>query len=305
MKINELFIKSKNKFFRKLSKFCKNINVIRCLLPELLRKKDCVASDLSISENIKLYYYKLNEDGYENDKKVENLGDYLSKVVVSHFVPSDKVKSKSKKTLYAIGSIIGFRCQDATIWGSGLIGINDIMKFRIRYSSLDIRAVRGPKTRELLKKIGKNCPEIYGDPAVLMPFVFEPVIQKREYDVSLILHYKFNDFSIPNSKKINTINILTTDYKDFITQIVKSSLVISSSLHGIILAETYGVPAILLLKENYITFKYEDWYYSTGRHDIVIAHSIQEALNTEPMPLPDLTSMQERLIKAFPTDLFN
>ena len=42
----------------------------------------------------------------------------------------------------------------------------------------------------------------------------------------------------------------------------KAKLVISSSLHGIILAETYGIPAILLMdKVTNNMFKYNDYYY--------------------------------------------
>ena len=150
----------------------------------------------------------------------------------------------------------------------------------------------------------KRCPEIYGDPAILMPFVFYPQNIKKKYDVSLVLHHAINDFSIPNHEKINLISIITKDYESFITQILESKLIISSSLHGIILAETYGVPAVLLLHEENTTFKYEDWYYSTGRYDVVIAHTVEEALKLKPMELPNLDMMQKRLIESFPTDLW-
>ena len=45
----------------------------------------------------------------------------------------------------------------------------------------------------------------------------------------------------------NQIDILTNDWKK-INQIYNSKLIISSSLHGIILAVAYGIPAILLNK---------------------------------------------------------
>lgn len=96
--------------------------------------------------------------------------------------------------------------------------------------------------------------------------------------------------------------MLTTNYQFVIDEIIKSKLVISSSLHGIILAETYGIPAILL--NNGDLFKYMDWYESTGRSDIKVAANIEKALNMEPMRLPKLEEMQEKVLNAFPKDLW-
>ena len=86
-----------------------------------------------------------------------------------------------------------------------------------------------------------------------------------------------------------------------------AELVISSSLHGIILAEAYGVPAIMLrdTPSKDIT-KYKDWYYSTGRKEFPIADSIDDALSMTPVMLDRATieAMQNRLINSFPIDLW-
>ena len=73
-----------------------------------------------------------------------------------------------------IGSILGFRCQNAVVWGSGILNTNKKIRYRIKLSNLDIRAVRGPKTREQLVKLGKECPCVFGDPAVLLPYIYMP-----------------------------------------------------------------------------------------------------------------------------------
>ena len=85
----------------------------------------------------------------------------------------------------------------------------------------------------------------------------------------------------------------------------KSRLIISSSLHGIILAEAYGIPAVLLNNNDIDLLKYYDYYFSTGRKSVKVASSIEEALNKGPMPLPDLSEMQKGLIESFPYDLFD
>lgn len=256
-------------------------------------------SDHKLNDHINLFYWQMSE-------QEENLGDYLSKVVVTHFMPqkASPAAGKSIKTLFATGSILGFRCQDATIWGSGMLYHHSIYLDRLRFSKLDIRAVRGPETRKLLLGIGKDCPEVYGDPAILMPLIFKPENVIKKHKVSIVLHYDHGNYAIPDGFECNMIDIVTKDYKSFITQIMESELVISSSLHGIILAETYGVPAVFLAPKKLRLFKYEDWYHSTGRYDIVVAKSIAEALMVQPMPLPDLEKMQQKLLQAFPSDLW-
>ena len=268
----------------------------------LERPKKALANptDLRLSDHVNLFYWKMSDCE-------ENLGDYLSKVVVTHFMPQNTQPKDSTDTvtLFATGSILGFRCQNATVWGSGILYSHPITLDRLRFSKLDIRAVRGPETRKLLLKVGKDCPEVYGDPAILMPLIFEPENVVKKHKISIVLHYAHGDFLLPADLDCNMIDIVTDDYKSFITQIAESSLVISSSLHGIILAETYGVPAIFLAPKKPRMFKYEDWYHSTGRYDIAVAHSIEEALTMQPMPLPDLHQMQQKLLQAFPQDIWN
>ncbi len=277
------------------------VKVFLKFLPEYTNRKSIVNDDHDLSDKLKLYYWRLSSTE-------ENLGDYLSKIVVTHFSPKSQIKNNKKskaRTLYAIGSILGFRCQNAVVWGSGILDAVPPYIQRLILSKLDIRAVRGPKTRAVLLKLGKKCPEIYGDPAVLLPRIYSPVYTEKKHKVSLVFNYSNKDFSLPENTDINIIDITTTNYREFISEIVQSSLVISSSLHGIILAEAYGVPAILLLKHGQSTFKFEDWYNSTGRNAVIIAHSISEALKTTPMQVPDLTQMQNNLISSFPYDLWS
>lgn len=258
--------------------------------------------------HVNLHYWHLSEK-----KHLQNLGDYLSKVVVEYMANRNGIDlampTSSTQNLYAIGSILQTAYHNATIWGSGFL--NDPFGSRIssvlhnkHFRKLDLRAVRGPKTRDALIKLGHKCPEIYGDPAIIMPEIYLPTrknVRKKQY--SVVQH--FTDTSTCD----HTIPILTTDYIGFIDKICSSELIISSSLHGIILAEAYGVPAILYLpadtQNNLTLYKYEDYYYGTERYSFPIAHTIQEALTLEPCPLPDLTEQRKILINTFPVDLWN
>ena len=153
-----------------------------------------------------------------------------------------------------------------------------------------------------MSRNGYNCPEIYGDPAVLMPIIYQPTTSKdnvkREFAV---IHHH----SVMNVDAFYSIPVMTDDWKPFIDEICNCKLVISSSLHGIILSEAYGIPAILLKEGDMDLLKYKDYYYSTGRHTFPIANTVNEALRITPADIPDFTHMQRILIKSFPADLWD
>ena len=251
---------------------------------------------------------KVNLEYWEHAK---NLGDCLSPIIVNWLLEkkglSLETEIKGIKHLYAIGSVIGMGGTfDATIWGSGLHtkeAVERVYKQR-KLRDYDIRAVRGPRTAEVMKKAGYNCPDIYGDPAVILPELYAPEIVEKKYKYSLIHHYtKKIENTVENDVQI--IDILTSDYEKLINKIVSSECVISSSLHGIILAESYGVPAIFLNEGmDGEIFKFYDWYYSTGRKKVIMAKSVSEAMKITPMELPDLSRMKTDLIRAFPYDLW-
>ena len=208
--------------------------------------------------------------------------------------------------LYAVGSILAHGYQNATVWGSGLLnGNTKKTKLRLHMQKLDVRAVRGPLTRDILRLNGQKCPEVYGDPAILMPMFYSPIFKEKKYPVSVIIHHTHNLDKSQIPAYANVIDILTTDYCHFINEVCQSELVISSTLHGIILAEAYGVPAVFLAGDNFDLFKYRDYYLGTGRNNVACTTSVNEALRVMPMDLPQMDEMRNRLLDAFPKDLWD
>lgn len=233
----------------------------------------------------------------------KNLGDNISPVIVD-FVAKKRGINLNKhvngiKHLYAIGSIITAGSQDCTIWGSGLL--NTLILNRLSDRKLDIRAVRGPLTRIILLDQGFNVPEIYGDPAILMPLIYDRKIEKK-HEIGLITH--FNE-SVGNDliECFYRINIVTDNYKKFVDEVKSCNLIVSSSLHGIIFAEAYGVPAILL-KPRTDLLKYFDYYYSTGRYQFPIIDKPSDYSLVNPPLLPNFKKMQMDIISSFPVDLW-
>lgn len=238
-----------------------------------------------------------------------NLGDTLSPVVVNHMLDLKGIKPETrvngKKHLYAVGSVLTAGIQDATVWGSGIL--NASLLYRLEKRKLDIRAVRGPITRAMLLDYGYDVPEIYGDPAILMPEVYTPsqIVKKSKF--GLITHKDYDNSKamerLESDSDILGLNICTDDYKGFLDNLCSVETVISSSLHGIILAESYGIKAILL-KPQIDIVKYYDYYYSTGRTEFPIANTIDAAKKVSPAELPNLSMLKQQLKAAFPYDIY-
>ena len=237
-----------------------------------------------------------------------NIGDTLAKVIYEYMIDYYKLDRnkhiKNTVHLSTIGSIIAMRDYDAVIWGSGIhcaSTINNLVRHQ-KYVKYDVRAVRGHITEKFLEVAGYKCSHVYGDPAVLMPLIYNPSNTKKEYDISIIRHLSANE---KKNLQYHYIDVATNDFRYFIDEICKSKLIISSSLHGIILAETYNVPAIFWRNgiENE-ELKFYDWYFSTGRHRIVTIDLLEESEHVEIMQLPQLEDMRMRLIKSFPKDLW-
>ncbi len=236
-----------------------------------------------------------------------NIGDQLAPVIFDWMMKQNQLENRCNgiRHLTTVGSIIGCEKFDAVIWGSGVLSMGAAKSiFRldllIKY---DVRAVRGPITREILMLAGYDVPEVYGDPGILMPLIYSPESVEKVHDAGLILHYK-SELSPEERMGLYEIDVCTADHAFFIDEILRCRRVISSSLHGIILAEAYGVPAVFLNEGTDELLKFIDWYHSTGRTEIKIARSVAQALEMDPMPLPELGSMQQGLMEAFPRDIF-
>lgn len=245
------------------------------------------------------------------DSGKRNLGDILSPLIVEYMLKRANIDTTKKLTktkhFYALGSIILLGYQNATIWGSGFL-INPSLLRKIRhhrfFRKLDVRCVRGPYSRKLLLGLGHSCPEVYGDPAVLMPYIYQPETTKT-LTYLIIPHFSTEKKLRETHPEEQILSMNTEDYQSVINKICSAQKVITSSLHGIILAETYGVPAVFYMdRPEKFDFKYADWYASTGRNSVTPFRNLSDALNATPAPLPDLSKMQEDLINSFPYDLW-
>ncbi len=247
--------------------------------------------------HVELYYWKPIQGGL-------NFGDHLSYIIVNKILADNNFSLEEETTfqkrLIALGSVIHFANDNDTIWGSGING--KIYLSDHTFKDLDVRAVRGPLTRDFLNKRGISVPEIYGDPALLLPHIFKGKF-KRDPQKPYVIVPNLHDLKIAQEQNWDNVISPYLSWNRCIEEILKAEFVIASSLHGLIIAEAYGIPArYIRLSEEENLFKYNDYSLGTGRDEIVYAKTIDEALEMRGMP--GLNYDPSKLLNAFPLDLW-
>lgn len=204
---------------------------------------------------------------------------FIKDITKTHvaLLPNTKIAEKLPFANYlCIGStIMSFDMKNTIVWGTGLL--NDKMGFKVKSKPKKILAVRGPLTRRWLLEQGIDCPKVYGDPALLLPYFYKSNVNKK-YKMGVIPHYIDMDNYIVKKlmEKDNVKFIKISGYKnwhDFIDEINECEFIISSSLHGVIISEAYGVPVLWVKfdKGRYVDgwdFKFHDFYESIHKRKV-------------------------------------
>lgn len=205
-----------------------------------------------------------------------NFGDLLGPYIYQKLTGkkakyTNPKKNKKDTILLTAGSIMRHSKKNTIIWGSGIIVKDEKIK-----QPKKILAVRGKETRNRLLNLKIDCPEIYGDPALLLPLIFKPQTTKK-YKLGIIPHwkdYKEIKKKFKNEKDLKIINLIAKSNKDIekiIKQINQCQRIASSSLHGIIVSHAYQIPAIWIKVSNKLygdNIKFHDYYSSININSI-------------------------------------
>jgi hypothetical protein len=136
-----------------------------------------------------------------------------------------------------VGSVAKIVQSRHTVLGSGIMTADPIL-----CATANWRWVRGPLTRRAVKKNGGHCPEVYGDPALLLPRIVAASPQKK-HALGIVPHYVDHASVRDQWPDLPVINVLNADPREVIREITQCEKIISSSLHGIVVAHAYGIPA--------------------------------------------------------------
>lgn len=204
-----------------------------------------------------------------------NFGDALSPVMVAlltGLVP-ERVPTRSNATrLAAVGTIgHGFAKGETWFWGTGCSGYSnpsapadERIPFEIPEDSrFVVTATRGPVSEKLLTGDSGHRPGVYGDPVWLLPRFYRPTPPKK-WKLGVILHLsELADRSYeahPRPELVRNIvpddmaddvHLITTctpisikALQDKIDEILSCERIVSTSLHGMVIAESYGIPCL-------------------------------------------------------------
>ena len=201
-----------------------------------------------------------------------NFGDLITPYFLNRFCDEKEftIDPTGKNTnIISCGSIMRLCKPTSLVYGSGIRDIDQ------NINKGEIISVRGPLTRQRLLDIGCYCPPVYGDPGLLLPEYYRPIITKK-YTLGIIphvIHYDVIKQMYENEDRfghILIINLNTTDVESVINDIVSCEKIVSSSLHGLIVSDAYNIPNQWVKFNDEINgddTKFYDYFQSVERKD--------------------------------------
>ena len=223
-----------------------------------------------------------------------NFGDLLNISVFKMFGLNIQAENIKNSQIIAIGSLLQtlFRKnlsfikklqlkfqKPIIVYGSGFIEDTPLDFYPLR--KLEIIAVRGYNSLEKLKNfknkniiISKHV-EI-GDPGLLSKYLVDVSNIEKKYDLGIIPHYVDKKNSLLNKIEVSNSTIIDIQQEPeiFIKQLAECKNVISSAMHGLIAADSLGIPNIRMVVSDKITggdYKYNDYYSAFGlkQHNVI------------------------------------
>ena len=210
------------------------------------------------------------------------------------------------------------------VWGSGFLQYPPFERPHLM-RKLKVFALRGLYTRKILEKFGLMFPNekvAYGDPGLLFSDLFETKSNPK-YDIGIIPHKydvdrgwlaKLNGTFQRVGINVKVINV-ADDPNMVVSQISECNKIISSSLHGLIVADSIGIPnlhmVISTLGHSQLDYelKFRD-YYSVYGEAMPAMVAVEDILDNPIKHIRDIAyhkadgdkvaKVKEDLLKSFP-----
>ncbi len=193
-----------------------------------------------------------------------NFGDLFTPLLLRHYGYIPVYDNSSRSQLAATGSILERvpNRYSGIILGSGFIS----EKSQKTFPNAEILAVRGKLTRERLSPCRESV--ALGDPGLLASQIVVER-EKKRYVLGIVPHYMDkNNRAIVRLSEFYTEEITVIDVEQepevVIKRIDQCQHILSSSLHGLVVADSLSIPNAWLLASKLRggRFKFDDYYSS-------------------------------------------
>ena len=204
-----------------------------------------------------------------------NAGDVFSADLIRglYGVPVEVVSEPEVATIFAGGSLLDGVHPNvvppestAILWGTGML--SEWSRFA---GSARIVAVRGPLTRARCR--GAET-AVLGDPGLLVSRVW-PAAPEKRWRLGIVPHYvdaqdeNIAIYARRSPDRVTVIDICSP-VRDVLRAISECEYILSSSLHGLVFADSYGVPNAWIRPSDKLqggSYKFRDYRASLGYHD--------------------------------------
>jgi pyruvyltransferase len=173
---------------------------------------------------------------WKGKKQVQNWGDWLTPLLLSRFAHVEPIwTERGKAAVVCVGSVLGHIVGP---WFKGtVLGAGKLFYEQSVPHDAQVLALRGPLT-------ARNVPGTFaiGDPGLLADELVQ--VETKLYDLCIIPHW--SDKSLAKDKRFTQYDHVTIEPTwaplEIIRTIAESRKVVSSSLHGLILADALAIP---------------------------------------------------------------
>ena len=239
---------------------------------------------------IRAYYAKLN-----------NMGDLLNEYIIPKVTGKEVVHCPNvqKFDVMGIGSccesiwmgsrdqnlkraakdvLKGIACaltsEPCAVWGTGFMRDYSARNMKLIRKNVSFIAVRGQLSKKTIEhSLGHEIQPVLCDGGILTSVLFDQPIEKK-YAVGFVPHFREHDLcrsnglwsyfenELPDAKVIN----LRDDPLSVMREIAECETIVSSSLHGCIVADSFHVPNVRIRISDIpgTGFKFDDYYSAFG-----------------------------------------
>lgn len=193
-----------------------------------------------------------------------NFGDLLTPLLLAHFSDVQVAWAPVKgASLICVGSILD---QLPAGWAGTVIGSGKLKSgSQVDLSAANVLALRGPLTAKGVRGVRREF--VLGDAGLLAD---ELVTVEKKHDLGIVPHW--SDTKLEHRaefKRYNPVVIRPSeDPLDVVRKIGECRKIVASSLHGIILADAFGIPRRIEMTERFAQeggdFKFRDHCAAIG-----------------------------------------